>query len=135
MRRPLPLVLLLLVGCSNVLDVEPDAAVTLAPGETVAVTGGDIQVTFVEVRQDSRCPDDPVIVCLWAGDAEVALAADGQNGPATLLLHTHEDFETSALYATWQVDVLGLVPPPTADGPPSPADYRLTIRIRSALSP
>lgn len=79
MRVPLCVALaaLLLAGCDT---SEPETAevqsgeARLALGETVVLDG--LAITFDAVRSDSRCP--PSVVCIWAGEASVALTIQGE---------------------------------------------------------
>ena len=81
MRYVIPLAIALSLGaCSGAapapsFDTEPlPATVVLRVGESH--TFGPSVVQFSEVKGDSRCPVD--VVCVWAGNAEVALVV----GPA-----------------------------------------------------
>src|SRR5688572_21155749 len=53
-------------------------------GETVGV--GDLRLTFRSVEGDSRCPIDAI--CVWAGDAEIALKIEQGSQAAVAALHT-----------------------------------------------
>src|SRR5688572_32988210 len=53
-------------------------------GETISV--GELRLTFRNVEGDSRCPIDAV--CVWAGDAEIALRIEQGTQAAVAALHT-----------------------------------------------
>lgn len=76
------LILLLMLTCASSTPTTPlGDAFTLTPGNSVTVDG--VQITFVGVGQDSRCPPD--VQCIWEGDAEVRLRV----GTEEVTLHTH----------------------------------------------
>ena len=67
---------LALAGCGTApaaksQTVDLGAEVTLAPGATVSVKAAEMQVRFVSVTEDSRCPRD--VTCIWAGEVKVQI--------------------------------------------------------------
>jgi len=100
---------------------------TLAPGEVVNVSGTDLQLEFVRVTGDSRCPGDAI--CIQGGDAIVQLrAADG--GDSTLLgLHTGDASQASAIYRGARITLVELSPYPFSSRPIEPNDYRATLSV------
>ena len=82
--RPLaPLLLscaVLLGGCGSPTGVNPrfefGEAFSLREGAVAVSSDGTTVVEFLEVVTDSRCPGGP-IVCIWAGEAIVALSVHG----------------------------------------------------------
>lgn len=76
------LILLLMLACASSTPTTPlGEPFTLTPGNSVTVDG--VQITFVGVGQDSRCPPD--VQCIWEGDAEVRLRVEAEE----VTLHTH----------------------------------------------
>jgi hypothetical protein len=76
--------LLLFLACaaSSPPDTKPlGEPFSLTPGQSATVDG--VQITFVAVTQDSRCPPD--VQCVWEGDAEVKV----RMGSDEVTLHTH----------------------------------------------
>jgi len=61
--------LLAISGCSEpaIDEVTLDTEFTLSVGQSVSVAGEGLQLTFVEVVSDSRCPSGAT--CIWAGEA------------------------------------------------------------------
>jgi hypothetical protein len=66
--------------------VDLDQSFTMAPGETVNVTGAGISLRFDGVEGDSRCPADAI--CVLGGDAEVRLTVAGGSATRQVSLHT-----------------------------------------------
>ena len=87
---PLLLTHLLLFGCNVVINADepdlPQAGVgqefPIKVGQKIKLAGQDVQVKFVAVSEDSRCPVD--VNCVWAGNAAVAL--DFIEGKCTTIL-------------------------------------------------
>lgn len=75
------LLMLMLACATSTSEVPLGELFSLTPGKIAVVDG--VQITFVRVGQDSRCPPD--VQCIWAGDAEVKLSVAGDD----VTLHTH----------------------------------------------
>ncbi len=57
---------------------------TLRPGETYSLTGSGVEITFVEISADSRCPE--TVECIIAGwvTATIIITVDGEQSRAEL---------------------------------------------------
>ena len=122
--------LVLVTGCSEDSPVTPspiNQEMTLAPGQTVAVTGSALSVKFIGVSGESRCPIDAM--CITGGNATVRLEVASSVG-------TRRDvaLETGSLQpvtvSTITLELLELVPYPFSTTPIQPQDYRATIRVK-----
>jgi hypothetical protein len=106
-----------------------DEPIQLAPGQSAVFESEKLEVTFVEVGADSRCPSD--VTCFWQGTVTVRLAIRS-NGEVT----QHEaDVANDVAIDGYVVDVLDVLP---ARGPQSqqiaPADYRVTLKLTRSQS-
>lgn len=114
-------------------NVEPslDAELVLRVGETVEVSGTDgLQLTFGEVKADSRCPSNELILCAWEGDAEAIVRAEqGPLPPVDLALHTSAQFDTAADYGPFRISRVRLDPYPETAGPIPIEQYRLVLIV------
>ena len=56
-----------LIGCGSKIDIEVELGeqFALSIGDTVGVKGEQLEITFVEILEDSRCPSD--VTCVWEG--------------------------------------------------------------------
>lgn len=87
----------LLMACQPSAPASPAPAalnteVTLAPGESVAVTGTDLTITFHSVVRDERCPRE--IECAASGPVTVSLAFQQSDGdPTDFTLQTFTDLD------------------------------------------
>jgi hypothetical protein len=114
-------------GPSEPIVVPLGRAFELAPGQEALAEG--LSVVFQGVGQDSRCPID--VVCVWEGDAAVALVLRAAGGePAPRELHTSGRMggrETS--FADYKVRLEILQPATRSSQPIRPSDYRATLVV------
>jgi hypothetical protein len=106
-----------------------DEPIQLAPGQSAIFRAEKIEVTFVELISDSRCPSDAT--CFWQGTVTVRLAIRS-NGKTT----QHEaDAANDVTVDGYAVDVLDVLP---ARGPErqriAAGDYRVTLKVTRAKS-
>ncbi len=75
---------------------------SLSIGQSVVITGEDLEIRFVEVSEDSRCPKD--VTCVWEGRviALVEISADGSSQQLKLtqpglteqyVMETYKDYQ------------------------------------------
>jgi hypothetical protein len=104
--------------------LELDVEGTLPAGATVPVKGTDMQVTFVGVTEDSRCPKD--VSCVWAGEVNVKLSVKLGTQPAV----EREVLEgRAAVIEPYRVTVTRVLPEPLSDKKPQPGDYRINLIV------
>lgn len=127
MRALLVATLALMLGCvgpSTEVPLEQDFQLGL--GQTVTIAGTGQQVTFEAVPEDSRCPVDAV--CIWAGNARVALRVSSAGVDSSLALNTGSEPKTATL-GKLRLELRGLEPAPRAATPTPPQAYRVTLRV------
>ena len=85
-------------SCTSVAGPEYDATAALNQpfelrvGERVRVQHAGLELHFVEVGEDSRCPSNALILCVWEGDAAVVVEITPfQRTTRTDTLHTTLD--------------------------------------------
>jgi hypothetical protein len=107
------------------------AEITLAPGMTVDVADVNLRVRFDRVTQDSRCPTNGLILCVWEGSAQVQLQVSrlvGAENLMSVLLETAGSRDTTTVFG--QPLTLVRVDPPKVTLDPIPAGaYRAVIRV------
>ena len=85
----------ILTACQTATPSAPGPAglnteVTLAPGQSTAVTGTDLTITFHSVVNDERCPSE--IECAASGPVTVSLSIQqGDGDPTDFTLQTFTD--------------------------------------------
>lgn len=131
-----------------------DEPIALAPGETAtledAVLETTIELTFVQIRSDSRCPDAAKsdVMCVWSGAVEVEMTAivNGQTETFALIGITDYDgvvegsivSETDSTiwyFAGYHFELIQVIPYPVAENRPLPEDYVTTVVIRRVAEP
>ena len=104
-----------------------DQTVTLAPGQSAAIAGTPVMLTFEGVTGDNRCPADAL--CVLGGSATVKLNASASAGERTIT------FETGKLepveYGGLRLELTQLAPYPFSATPIKHEDYRATLRVSS----
>ena len=57
----------LVTGCNSKVDIEAELGqqFSLYFGQTAEIKGEKLEITFVEIPEDSRCPSD--VTCIWEG--------------------------------------------------------------------
>lgn len=107
-------------------DGRPGQEALLHPGERAVfeADGERLEVLFVGVTADSRCPVD--VTCIWAGEARVALDFVGlMSWEGTLSAGAG----ASVTVAGWIVTVTDLTPAPRSDRPIAPGDYEARLVV------
>jgi hypothetical protein len=123
-------------GVTSVSDgiaVRPglDEPFDLRVGQTAeldaATPGGPFRVTFLGVTDDGRCGED--VVCVWEGDARVALRLELGSANADTAAHTSGRFTPPPVLGGHQVVVDGLVPANRAGRTIQQDEYVATLRV------
>jgi len=102
--------------------------IELRVGMSAPLPGTEATLTFVRVRDDSRCPTG--VTCIWEGDAVVDLRVQPRTGQAlTVELHTHPGAARQASALGVTISLERLEPYPDAGTAIAPDSYRLTVTI------
>lgn len=124
--------LLIATACDEKSPTGPtiplDEPFTLAPGGTALLPPGGVQILFVGVTGDSRCPADAL--CIQLGDAAVRLRVFDAGATRDYELHTEGSRPTSFTYQDLHVELTQLQPYPFSNRVIQSSDYRATIIVR-----
>ena len=105
-----------------------DTTITLAPGTDVFPVGDVFHMSFMEVREDSRCPLG--VDCIWAGNAVVRIGLRLGMGPTSPYdLNTTVDLK-SVIFGGYRVTLVGLAPLALPGATVPPGDYRATLCVQ-----
>jgi hypothetical protein len=97
-------------GLSTDPSQQVDGDIPLEVGDEARIPGTVLRISFIQVNADSRCPSGAV--CVWEGDAEVAIGLTAGSGPTQLVeLHTTLD-PRSVEFSGVRVTLADLVPYP-----------------------
>lgn len=123
------------LGCRN----EPSAPefqqatlgtpVTLSPGQTAIFSDASLQVRFVSVLRESRCPSD--VLCIWGGSARFIVELSSPSHTVLVPLET-DGPEREALAGSFRIETRSLAPNPVSTHPIRPDRYRATLRVTRA---
>jgi hypothetical protein len=103
-----------------------DELVTLAPGQTAPVPGTSIQLRFIGVSGDSRCPADAL--CIQGGDAIVQVDVIPAAG-STSRYELHTGSLEPVHHGSYVISLVELSPYPFSGRPIAPGEYRVKLRV------
>ena len=104
-----------------------DREFELRIGETANLDSGRVNVTFVALVSDSRCPGD--VTCIHEGNAEIELLVTGDEGDKSISLNTSRRMAHDERYGLYRIALTQLVPYPRTDRPIEERDYGATLVI------
>jgi hypothetical protein len=108
-------------------QASPDGRVTLAPGQSAAVSDGSLQLRFDGVRRDSRCPTDEQ--CVTAGSADVAITVTGRAGATSYTLTGGAGRSAAVTHDGEVIALVDLQPTPKGARDIQEAEYRATFQV------
>ena len=108
----------------SVTQREVGRAFDMKIGETISV--GDLRLTFRSVEGDSRCAID--VVCVWAGDAEIALKIEQGSQAAVAALHTTLEPKKTE-WNGYTIALVSVSPSRNSAKDIDPADYRAQLVV------
>lgn len=118
-----------LAACRSASDPAAHAAsldqdIQLAPGDRAVFAEQKLDVEFVRVVEDSRCPTD--VTCVWAGEVKVQLSTRIDAAKAV----PHEIVAgQQATVGEFRVIVVQVQPEKVSTREISPEEYRMTLKV------
>jgi hypothetical protein len=98
--------------------------VTIQIGKKKSVDKGRLQISFISVLEDSRCPMNAR--CIWAGNARIKLLVSRGRGPTRAVeLNTGDDPQTVSVFG-YTLELVDLKP---HKGDPSPVAKKTSAVI------
>ena len=97
--------------------------IQLAPGQWVHFKAEKLEVKFVGIDSDSRCPHD--VACVWAGEVVVRLTVRKDGRTTEVGIKETESLPVEG----YTVSVLQVLPPRASSQPIAPGDYRVTLKV------
>lgn len=98
---------------------------TLQAGQSQSI--GGLNVTFVGVTTDSRCPIDAT--CISAGDATMQFVLTANRHASVPTLAVDHPTNKRTTYEGYSIEVQSLAPFPAASRPIKPEDYKVTFVV------
>lgn len=110
-----------------IVEIELDKVFQLARGQMALLRSENLSITFKQVLEDSRCPEN--VQCIWAGNARIAIEVMRPgSGKETLILNsTLEPHEAS--YQGFRIRFEGLAPQSRTDQRSSSQPYLLSLSV------
>jgi hypothetical protein len=148
MRWVLPFILLSLVlaACApleaDTQEIEmPDTFELETPfwikmDQTVSQQGGSLEVSFIDVTEDSRCPVGTNIQCVWAGQVTTRLQTQLGDAAAEVSVtfpNSQMGTSTAVLYDQYTIEVLAVEPVPRSMDPIERSAYRAQLIVTEGL--
>jgi hypothetical protein len=100
---------------------------TLPVGKTASIEGESLSIRFVEVIDDSRCPEG--VECVWAGEAQCRLHFTLAGSPAEMVIvQPGGGADARDYFIQYRID-FRLEPYPQEGQSIDPSDYRLIMTI------
>lgn len=89
----------------------------------------NIRISFDEVFEDSRCPEN--VVCLWAGNAKLGLTLSQNQTKFPFELNSHGGvrFPKDTTLLSYKIALLDVKPYPHTDSTYTEEDYSATIIV------
>ena len=109
---------------NTVSQREIGRAFEMKVGETISV--GELRLTFRSVEGDSRCPIDAI--CVWAGDAEIALRIEQGSQAAVAALHTMLEPKKTE-WNGYTIALVSVAPSRNSTSSIDPKDYRAQLIV------
>lgn len=117
-----------LAACNNAIpDYTLDEQFTLNPGQSAQIKAERLLITFDEVLNDSRCPEDAI--CIWQGQVQclLTISIDGVKDQLTL---TQSGLSGTIFQAYHQYYLeFNVTPYPRLEENINASDYRLDLKI------
>jgi hypothetical protein len=101
--------------------------IVLRQGQEVGFQEGRFRLTFLQVLEDSRCPEDRT--CVWEGNASIRLGARTGMRPSDLI-DLNTALEPRAVeWEGLRVTLEDVLPSRQSDTPPRIEDYSVRLRV------
>jgi len=133
MRKLISLLLILtavslMIGCtgSKTIEASLNKQFELAIGQTASIASEDLEIKFLDVTADSRCPKD--VQCPWAGEVKCLLkiTANGSTQEVELTQPGSSDTGETVGNYTYRFNV---EPYPESTKEIKKDDYRLVMTV------
>jgi len=124
-------VAILLAGCAGTtgeVKAQLGKEFSLSLGQTAVISGENLEITFEEVLEDSRCPKG--VVCIWAGRVRclVQITKNDSSEKVELTEPGNNDQYSSETFKIYQF-AFNVIPYPDIDKEIEESEYRMLMTI------
>jgi hypothetical protein len=106
---------------------------TLKVNQTEHLESAGLDVTFVNVTEDSRCPSD--VTCVWAGQVSVVVDVKAPSGSNQLTLTLTGGQSEAKAVGNYSIRLADIQPYPLSTKEILPSDYVATLQIDYSSQP
>lgn len=111
------------------IDAELGEAFTLRIGQEARIASESLTLLFRSVPDDSRCPEEEGVACVWAGNAVVRIeVVTASHTRQSIDLNTTLEPQRGS-YLTYEVRLLSLAPAARSDTRIAPESYVAQLMV------
>lgn len=121
------MVLAIIMSVHESADAQTRQKFTLRPKQQKSLFAGKLKVQFVEVMEDSRCPEG--VNCVWAGNAKVKIKVTSKRLGEKIFEANTNGGPKGDQFDGYAINLESVTPYPKADKPIGKATYRVTITV------
>lgn len=111
-----------------------DEPVEIPLHETITHCTELISISFLDITQDSRCPEN--VVCVWQGLVEVEILFEVQGKEENIKLSSYPQFEevpNSVNFNGYSIKLVDVTPYPNTTKKYREEDYRLAVQVEKTV--
>ncbi len=121
------MILFTFTGCDDTVSAELDKEFDIGLNQTAVIKENDIEITFLKVVEDGRCPKGAE--CVWEGNGRVQILIK-YNGTASEIKDLNTALEPQRVSAgDFFIGLLDLQPYPEVGETITPEKYRIRLII------
>jgi hypothetical protein len=119
----------MLSGCSKTLNASLDSQFTLSPGQSARISSESMDIKFIGVTADSRCPKG--VECIWAGEVtcDIEITKDGVKDIVQLKTVAPTDSSWGNTFQKYWL-LFDVTPYPEAGKTIDKSEYRLLLTVK-----
>ena len=121
----------ILSGCSNALNASLDSQFTLAPGQPARIASEAMEIKFISVTTDSRCPTG--VECIQAGVVTCNIEITKDNVKTQLFLGEVGTMINNTPFQNYTF-TFHVLPYPEAGKKIPKGDYRLYLTVSNSAN-
>jgi hypothetical protein len=121
----------ILSGCSNALNASLDSQFTLAPGQPARIASEAMEIKFISVTTDSRCPTG--VECIQAGVVTCNIEITKDNVKTQLFLGEVGTMINNTPFQNYTF-TFHVLPYPEAGKKIPKGDYRLYLTVSKSAN-
>ncbi len=123
----LAVILTLVFGSVVTANAQTDSAIKVKVGKQKKFSRSKINVKFVSLVEDSRCPED--VQCVWAGNAKIKVFISRGNGAGETFEMNTNLGARGATFGEYAINLTDLTPTPKSNVRLNKNSYTATFTI------